>query len=62
MQMILTYVLAFALTSYYPIKYILISKMDIYALIKILSIVIVLIIATKIIWSKGEARYESSGS
>lgn len=62
MQMILTYVLAYALTSYYPVKYILISKMDIYALIKILSIVIVLIIATKIIWSKGEARYESSGS
>lgn len=62
MQMVLTYLFAYSLTSYYPVKYILIESLNISALIKILSVVIFLIIITKIVWKQGEKRYESSGS
>lgn len=62
MQMILTYVLAYSLTAYYPIKYILLEPLGIYVFIKIIITVVILIIITKIIWKEGEKRYESSGS
>lgn len=62
MQMILTYIFAYSLTAYYPVKYILIDPLDIYTFIKLTSIVLLLIIITKIIWKSGESRYESSGS
>ncbi|WP_064610059.1 ABC transporter permease [Streptobacillus moniliformis] len=62
MQMILTYIFAYSLTAYYPIKYILLEKLNIYIFMKLIIIVIVLIIVTKIIWKQGEKRYESSGS
>lgn len=62
MQMILTYIVAYSLTAYYPIKYTLLEPLDIYIFIKLIIIVIILIIITKIIWKQGEKRYESSGS
>lgn len=62
MQTILTYIFAYAFTSYYPIKYILIEPLTFRIILKILIIVFVFIFVTKIVWKQGEKRYESSGS
>lgn len=62
MQIILTYIFAYSLTAYYPIKYTLLEPLNIYTFIKLIIIITVLIIATKIIWKQGEKKYESSGS
>lgn len=61
-QIILTYIFSYSLTSYYPVRYILIDSLNIYVFIKIVMIVLILILLTKIIWKQGEKRYESSGS
>lgn len=61
-QIILTYILAYGLTSYYPIKYILIEPFKVIDLVQVLIITGMLILITKIFWQKGEKNYESSGS
>ena len=62
MQMILTYILAYGFTAYYPIKYILLEPMKIKDFVSIIFLIVILIVFTSIFWKEGEKRYESSGS
>lgn len=62
MQMILTYILAYGFTAYYPIKYILLEPMKIKDFVSIILLIVILIVFTSIFWKEGEKRYESSGS
>lgn len=62
MQVLLTYLLAYSLTAYLPVKYLLIKPMELIDLLQIIGIVLFTIVITRYIWKEGEKRYESSGS
>ncbi|MCW6674479.1 ABC-2 family transporter protein [Aerococcaceae bacterium NML130460] len=62
MQMLLTYLLAYSFTAYYPIKYLMITPMQLSDMVQMVMIISVLIIITHWIWKEGEKRYESSGA
>ena len=60
LQIFLTYIISFAITSYYPMDVII--NMNMLSIFKILGVVVVLIILTAYIWRRNEVRYESSGA
>ena len=59
---IITYVIPFAFTSYYPAKYILTGDNPLYNIGLSVVISIVLMVIGIIIWNKGIGAYESAGS
>ena len=61
-RILLTYVIAYSLTGYYPVKYLIIENLNFSILLKFILIILFLIYITKFIWKEGEKRYESSGS
>ena len=61
LQVIMTYIIAFAVTAYYPIEIILFRYGYMYYL-KILLVIFILVIFAIISWRKGEQAYESSGA
>ena len=60
LQIFLTYIISFAITSYYPMDVII--NMNIASMIKIMIVSLVLIVITAYIWKRNEVRYESSGA
>ena len=61
-RILLTYVIAYSLTGYYPVKYLIIENLNFFILLKFILVILFLIYITKFIWKEGEKRYESSGS
>ena len=60
LQIFLTYIVSFAITSYYPMDVII--NMNMGSILKIIFVSIGLIILTAYIWRRNEVRYESSGA
>ena len=60
LQIFLTYIISFAITSYYPMDVIINMNME--SVLKIIFVSIGLIILTAYIWKRNEVRYESSGA
>lgn len=62
LEMILTFVVVFSLTSYFPIKAIIMDSNKVVIMVLSLMAVVLLLYITKIIWKKGVENYESSGT
>ncbi len=61
-QWIITYVIPFAFTSYYPAKYILTGENPLYNIGLTVLVSVVIMAIGVLVWNKGTKAYESAGS
>lgn len=61
-RLLVTYIIPFALTGYYPVLYLLTGENPLYNIGLVLPVSVLLFLLSLLIWHKGLAAYESAGA